>query len=242
MKLLDLSFLKLKNNLPQVVLICLSFLVFIFLNRGSLFQPFDSDIVDNYLRSQDIFDKEDKIKDRIFISDNDIYIATGYLYAQGADPREFNFQHPPLVKYLFGWGARYFSLPLLMNVFFGLILLLEIYLLGNLVFKNRWIGVLGSVLLVVDPVFKEVTSYALLDLGQAVFILGFVIVSLFYSNLFVLEGILLGLAAASKFWTPVLFFFLAIYLYKFVFKKERFFIKKEAVKFFVAFFPFDFIN
>ena len=36
---------------------------------------------------------------RLFLSDSEIHIASGYLYALGNNPITFNFQHPPFIKY-----------------------------------------------------------------------------------------------------------------------------------------------
>ena len=74
------------------------------------------------------------------------------------------------------------------------------------VFKNKLIGFLASLLLLIDPVFKEVMMYALLDLGQMVFILGFIITTFYYKKHWIGQGVLLGLAMASKFYSPVIIF------------------------------------
>lgn len=224
-------------NLKYVLILTLSFFVFVFLNRQKLFQSFDPTVVNRYLKSQDILDSENKIKDRIFVSDEDIYIASGYLYVNVASPIEYNFQHPPFIKYLFGLSSKYFNLPLLPNVLFAGLLLFEIYLLGFLVFKSELVGLLASLLLLIDPVFKEVATYALLDLGQMVFILGFIITTLFKPNNFILSGILLGLAMASKFYSPVIIFLGIIYLYKILTK--QFDIKRELLVLSFSFLSFS---
>jgi hypothetical protein len=225
------------NNLTFLFLLTTFFLFFILLNSQKFFSKFDKNVVDRYLRSQDIEDIQDKIKDRIFVSDEEIYIASGYLYAGGSKSTEYNFQHPPLVKYMFGFSSKYFGLPLLPNIFFGIVLLFEVYFLGSLVFKNKLIGFIGSVLLLIDPVFKEVTTYALLDLGQMVFILGFIIATLYFQKKLILQGILLGLASASKFYSPLVIFLGIIYLYKIATKQFKF--KNELVAVLAAFFTFS---
>ncbi|AKM83234.1 hypothetical protein A2422_00245 [Candidatus Woesebacteria bacterium RIFOXYC1_FULL_31_51] len=227
---------KIKNNFIYLSVLIFAFLTFVFINRQSLFIKFGPNLINNYLRSQDILDTENKIKDRILISDSDIYIASGYMYANGIDPRKYNFQHPPFIKYLFGLSSKYFNLPLLPNIFFAGFLILGVYLLGINVFKNPTIGFLASILLMFDPVFKEVTIYALLDLGQIVFILWFLIISLFYPKHYLIEGILLGLALASKFWTPVLIFLGILYIYKLLVMKIN--IKNELIILFIAFLTF----
>lgn len=202
-----------------LAILALLYLVFIFINRANLFEKFDIGVVGNYLKSQDIFDPEGKIKDRVFISDSDIYIATGYLYANGENPTNYNGQHPPFIKYLFGFSAKLFERPLLPNIIFGALLLFEVYLLGIKAFKNQLIGFFAALLLLIDPVFKEVTIYALLDLGQMVFILAYLITTLFSEKRWWLSGIFLGLAVASKFYSPIVIFLGLIYVYKWFCKK-----------------------
>lgn len=217
-----------------VLLLLFSF--YVFLNRQKLFQRFDLEVVNRYLKSQDILDINGDIKDRVIVSDEEIYIASGYLYANGASPTEYNFQHPPFIKYLFGLSAKYFNMPLLPNIFFAGLLMLEVFLLGKLIFKSEFVGLLSSLLLLVDPVFKEVTIYALLDLGQMVFILGFIITTFFWKKHFIGQGVLLGLAFASKFYSPVIIFLGIIYFYKFLNKELE--VKKELSMLIVALITF----
>lgn len=212
------------------------YLTFVFLNRNFFFQSFNSQTVADFLRSQDILDTEDKIKDRIFVSDETIYIASGYLYANGADPREYNFQHTPFIKYLYGFSSLFFSHPLLPNIFLGFILLLEVYLLGKFAFKSEIVGFVASLLMLIDPVFKEVTVYALLDLGQMVFLLGFIITTFFWKKHWIGQGVLLGLAFASKFYSPVIIFTGIIFFYKFLTKDFN--LKKELSMLVVSFLTF----
>lgn len=225
-----------KTNWVLLIFLIIFYSFFIYSNRDRLFLKFNNSYIDKYLISQDILDQENKIKNRIFVSDEDIYIASGYLYTDGNNPIDYNFQHPPFVKYLFGLSSKYLGLPLLPNLLFSSILLIEIIVFGKLMFKNYQVGLLASLFLLFDPVFKEVTTYALLDLGQIVFIFAFVILSIFYQRKIILQGLLLGLALASKFYTPVLIFLVAVYLYKFLIKKIN--IKNELIVLAVSFVVF----
>lgn len=236
MKLLKQNLKKINSSFIYLLILSFTFLLFVFTNNQKLFQKFDSEVVSRYLRSQDIVDTDNKIKNRIFISDEEIYIATGYLYANGSDPSYYNFPHTPLVKYLFGFSAKYFNLPLLPNVIFAGLLIFEVYILGKLIFKNEAIGFLASLLLIFDPVFKEVTIYALLDLGQIVFVLGFIITTFFYKKHWIGQGVLLGLAIASKFYSPIIIFLGLIYLYKLITKDLN--IKREIYMLLIAFLTF----
>ena len=78
------------------------------------------EIAANYLRSQDIYDPEGLIKDRLIISDSDIYLGSGYLYSLGENPVEYNFQHPPLIKYIYGYAIKFFNNPYIAQFLFSL--------------------------------------------------------------------------------------------------------------------------
>lgn len=237
MKLPNLKLIAKKNNLIIYVVLLFIFFVFLILNREFVFQEFEPQVVNNYLRSQDILDINDEIKNRIFISDADIYIAAGYLYVNGAKPTDYNFQHPPFIKYLFGFSAKYFDLPLLPNIIFAGLLIFEVFLLGKLAFKSETVGILSAIMLTFDPVFSEVTRYALLDLGQMVFILGYIISTFYWEKHYIGQGLLLGLAVASKFYSPVIIFLVIIYLYKFF--NRRLFIMHELKVLVLAFIIFS---
>ena len=230
MNLLKLG--KKRSNYLYLLVLSFLYLLFVFLNRQAFFQKFDPEVVNRYLRSQDIEDRQNLIKDRIFISDSDIYIASGYLYANGTKPTDYNFQHPPFIKYLFGLSAKYFNLPLLPNMIFAAVLIFEVCLLGKLIYKSEFIGTLSSIMLMFDPVYKEVATYALLDIGQIVFVLGFLIITIFYSKHFMLEGLFLGLALASKFYSPIIIFLSLVYLYKVV--NKNFNLKRELIVMLIA--------
>lgn len=220
------------GKIYSLLIIFFIYLIFIFDNRGLLFKKFSQETVNTYLKSQDIYDKGGDIKDRVFVSDETVYLASGYLYAKGSDPRDYNFQHPPFVKYLFGLSSTVFNLPLLPNIFLGWALLLEVYLLASLVTKKEIAGLFTSALILIDPVFKEVVVYALLDLGQIVFILGFLITTIYYEKHFLLSGILLGLGLSSKFYSPVFIFLAVVYVYKLINKKLI--VKREIYTLIVA--------
>ena len=209
-----------KKILPYF-LISAVFLGFLFVKHPGVFRyKFNSDLIHDYLRSQDIEDTEDKIKDRIFLSDSDIYIASGYLYAKGEDPAKYNL-HPPAVKYLFGYSTLLTGNPFYVQIFFGLALILLTYFLGLKIFKNGLVAFVGTLLLLIDPVFSGMMSEALLDLGQAVFALTYVILMFFYPQSYILQGLSLGLFAASKFWSTAIVFVILIFTYKIFVKKEK---------------------
>ena len=226
---------RLKNFLPYIF-IALLFFGFIFLRYGdTLTYKFDPNLIAEYLRSQDIEDTGNVIKNRIFLSDSDLYLASGYLYAKGADPTGYDFQVPALIKYLFGFSTLAFGNPYCVQIIFGLVLLWLTYFLGIKLFKNQTVAMIGTGLLLIDPVFGGMMSGALLDLGQTVFALGFVISIFFYPESYILQGIALGLFAASKFWSTALIFVFLITVYKVFIRKEKPNFKKAGLVLLIAF-------
>jgi 4-amino-4-deoxy-L-arabinose transferase-like glycosyltransferase len=179
-------------------------------------------LIEKYKRSQDI---THGVENRVHISDNDIYIASGYLYAKGESPIKYNFQHPPLLKYLFGLSTTITDNPYWVQIVFGAAFITISYYFSFLLFKSRVVAVLAAIFIVFDPAFFEVSTQALLDLGQAVFALSFLVLVLYYPKKYKLQGLVLGLFVASKFWTAAVFFVLLIYGYKLLMKE-----KLEAIK------------
>lgn len=228
-----------KKILPYL-LITIAFGFLLFFKYPQVFSyKFNQNLVRDYLRSQDINDPLGLIKDRIILSDSDIYIASGYLYAKGGDPTNYNFQHPPLIKYLFGFSVLLTGNPLYVQIIFGLTLLFLTYFLGTKLLKNQIFSFVGTGLLLIDPVFGGMMNQALLDLGQAVFALGYVILMLFFPESFILQGIVLGLFAASKFWSTAALIVVLIFAFKLLIRKEKISIKRSGLSFVVAFVVFS---
>ncbi|PIS15828.1 hypothetical protein COT62_01610 [Candidatus Roizmanbacteria bacterium CG09_land_8_20_14_0_10_41_9] len=178
-----------------------------FLNRPILSYTFNPSMVNDFLHSQNIFGD---VKNRIFVSDEVVYLSSGYLYAKGALPTEYNFEHPPLLKYLFGYSIVFFNNPYFVQILFALTLLVSVYYFSFRLINNPTLSMLPPLLLMVDPLFINMQKEALLDLGQSTFIFLYYL-CLFYAASPILLGILLGLIASSKFWsTAVVVFILGI--------------------------------
>ncbi len=202
----------------SVITCALLFLIILFVKHNVVFHyRFNTSAIPLYQRSQDI---PHEVKDRIFLSDSDIHIASGYLYAKGNDPTSYNFQHPPFIKYLFGYSIRLFQSPYVVQFILGILYILLTYYFAWKVTKNYTVASATILFLAVDPVFHDVASQALLDLGQSVLALAFVIISLYFPASLLVQGIVFGLFAASKFWSTSLFFFVAVYAYKYITTKK----------------------
>lgn len=225
-------------SLLPYLLIALVYTFFLLRFHPEIFKyQFDPFLLHNYLRSQDIEDSAGIIHDRVFLSDSDIYIATGVLYATGSDPTTYNFQHPPLIKYLFGISTLLTGNPFWVQIFFGLALLCLTYFLGEKLGLGK-LGYLGVLGLLVDPVFGGMMNQAFLDLGQAVFALAYIILEFFFPESYILQGIALGLFAASKFWSTAIIFIIIVFFYRIYIRKEKINWKKTAISFTTAFVVF----
>lgn len=186
--------------------------------RQSLTTKFNPKLIKLYLRSQDIPDLASN-KKRVFLSDGQIHTAAGYLYVKGAAPTDYNFQHPPLIKYLFGISTLWLQNPLFVQLVFALILVALTYLLAFRLTHNLIVSSLATILLSTDPLMANLVAQPLLDLGQATFLLLYVYLSLGKRPRPLLIGLALGAAAASKFWAGALFFAASVNLYRLINKK-----------------------
>ena len=228
-----------KRVLPYFF-ISVAFLGLLVVKFPSIFSyKFSQDTVKNYLKSQDIEDPKGFITDRVIMSDSDTYSVAGYLYAKGEDPTKYNFQHPPLIKYLFGFSILLVGNPFYVQIIFGLMLLFLTYLLGTKILKNRLLALVPVLLLLIDPLFGSQMTETLLDPGQAVFALGYITLMLLYPESYILQGLVLGLFVASKFWSTVIIFVFLIYTYKIFLLKEKINYKKIVISLLLAFFVFS---
>lgn len=218
-----------------IIAILYIFLLLVFKRNIFSFQ-FDKRLLDRYFVSQDI---PHEVKGRLFLSDGEIYMATGYLYATGSDPTQFNFEHPPLIKYLFGLSIKLFDNPYYVQIVFGILFIFFTYFLGLKIFKRRLIPSLACLLILIDPLFLDVSSQPLLDLGQSVFMLAYTFTIFYLPSNFILQGITLALFAGTKFWVTPLFF---VFLYAaYNYYKKKFNLKIFFLHLFVAFVVYSFL-
>jgi hypothetical protein len=183
-----------------------------------VFSP--QEMVGKYLKSQDIFDPQGNIKDRVIIPDSDIYLASGYLYAIGKNPADYNFQHPPLLKYLYGFSLILFGNPYFLQIILGFLFITLTYFLGLKIARNYKISFVAAALMILDPSTSSSIFNLSLDLGQSVFGIGFVLLFIYYPSLWLAQGVLLGFLLASKFWSMSLFIFVLLVAYRFLFLRN----------------------
>lgn len=217
--------MKINNYLVFFTIAAIYFASLFIYKQNPFAYSFDKGLVDKYFLSQDItYEPAGK---RLFLSDDQIHIAAGYLYAKGADPTQLNFQHPPFLKYLFGYSTLLFNNPYIVQAVMSLSLLYLTFQLGLRTFKNWQVGLMGTGLMALDPLFISFSTHALLDLGQATLLLGYVLLIMYFPKRMVWQGIVLGLLFSSKFWAGSLFFLGLFTLYR-MYSKQ--FVIKDFIK------------
>lgn len=179
-------------------------------------QTFDHSLLERYHLSQDI--PVEVPGKRVFLSDSEIHLSAGYLYATEAEPTQFNFQHPPLAKYLYGLAIVATGKPQLIQLSFGAGVLIATYALALLATKQRSVALLATVLLAVDPTLYHVSLEYLLDLPQSFFFLAYLL-SLLTSKKSWLHGLLLAAILATKFWGGALALLCITHAYVLVIQK-----------------------
>jgi predicted membrane-bound dolichyl-phosphate-mannose-protein mannosyltransferase len=224
-----------KNYFP------LFLIIFLYLSILAIFEPkvfsyrFDKKLIDRYLCSQDI-PYEPPCK-RLFLSDGEIHIAAGYLYVKGADPINYNFQHTPFLKYLYGLTILLTKNPFYLEVILGALFLSLTYFLSLKIFKSKIVSLFTSLFLAIDPLMITLSADAVLELGQACLLLLYLYGILFKKDDYIFQGIFLGLFAAAKFWGAVPFFVAFSFVYKLI--KKEFNLKNFILHLLVGFFVFS---
>ncbi len=220
-----------------VVFLIFFYLITLFIFQRKVFTyQFDKKLLERYFLSQDI--PHEVPGKRLFLSDEEIYIATGYLYATGDNPINYNFAYPPLTKYLFGLSVIYLNNPYWVQIFFGIILITFTYFMGIALFKNFIVSFISCLFLIVDPLFIFLSSNALLDLSQAAMGLIYFLTVLLWPKKFILHGIVLGLFAATKFWPTPIIFILFLCFYNIL--RKKFYLKKLLISLLIAFVVYNF--
>ncbi len=179
------------------------YLCYIIIFRGDILSHrFNEDLTRQFYLSQDI--PYEVNGNRLFLSDQDIYAATGVLYLRGGDPAFENFEHPPLGKYFFGLSTLLTHNPLIIQLVWGFLLLIYTAKLGSELTNQKLFGLLAAVGLMSDPIFRDVLGLTLLDMGQAALLLMY----LYYftkNPASLSNGLILGLLGAFKFPAAAIF-------------------------------------
>lgn len=227
-----------KHALAMILLVVFYLIILFQTHKEIFYYKFNDELISRYMLSQDI--PHEVAGKRLFLSDSEIHIASGYLYALGNNPTTFNFQHPPFIKYLYGLSIIFFKNPFIIQIIFGIVLLLLTYMVSFLIFNSYLSTFFAALLLLIDPLFIDMSSLALLDLGQAVFIMLYFYVLLKKKKVHnIFPGIILGILFASKFWIGSLFFVLIFDIYFFL--KKKLDLKDIVVHFLIASITFSIV-
>lgn len=146
---------------------------------------------DRYLRSQWVVaDTKESI------GDDGLYAYVGYEYITGRDPTTLNAELPPLGKYLIGLSILIFGNQNIFALLSGVFVLISLFFLGKVIFKNNVLAFSPVFLLSVDPLFYTQLRAPFLDLLY----LGFLLLTFlfFLKERFILSAVFLGCMMATK--------------------------------------------
>lgn len=144
---------------------------------------------------------------KAWIPDQIALAYAGGAFVRGVNPVLIIADTPPLGKYLIGFSAVLFDNEYVTSLFFCILSLFILYLLGKEVFKSTQIALLAPVFLSFEPIFKNQLVYSpLLDNIQLAFLLGsFYFFDRVLSNKkvflnFLVANVFLGLFISTKFY------------------------------------------
>lgn len=141
------------------------------------------------------------------ISDSELYMHASYAYIRGEDPTTINFEHPPLVKYIYGFSYVLFKNQYLVNIFIYTALLYVFYIFSQTVLKLQKSKIIALIIFGSMPLLSELLQYALLDLWMVLatlilFILLYEKTAIKPIKKYTLIGIVLGIIASIKYPIP----------------------------------------
>lgn len=137
------------------------------------------------------------------IPDGGVYRYIGYRLVNGENPFNVDYWVPPLGKYWYGWGAKYLGNPYLISFAYYLTAIAIFWLIARLIFKDKSIIILTTLLFALNPLVVEQISKTMLDLPMTIFFM-MTILGLYYAvkkqqiAYVILAGLSLGLMAGVK--------------------------------------------
>lgn len=175
------------------------------------------------------YDSIYKNKKGIWLPDETLYSYIGGALIKGKSPIFLNPEVPPFGTYLIGLSALIFNNQHVVILFFGILDLYLIYLLGKQIYSSNITPIIPVVLFSSEPMFKNQLIYTpLLDIIQLSFLLGI----FYFFNKFILSknnsikyilivNILLGFFISTKFFGTGLAVVLAIIFTLFIYSEFR---------------------
>ena len=204
---------KIQISKPIGRLILVVFLGVIFFNVGSVvWDQREKYLSSNYWQNfsgleKVYYDSIYKNKNGIWLSDETLYSYIGGALIKGKSPIFLNPEVPPFGTYIIGLSVLVFNNQHLVILFFAVLDLYLMYLLGKQIYSSKITPIIPVALFSFEPIFKNQLIYTpLLDIIQLSFLL-----SIFYFfNKFILSknnsikyilivNVLLGLFISTKF-------------------------------------------
>ncbi len=158
------------------------------------------------------------------IGDDGLYAYAGWEYIHGLDPTSFNAEIPPLGKYVIGITTIIFGNQNIFALLSGIFVLISLFFLNKIIFKDNFLAFLPVAFLSFDPLFYTQIRAPFLDLLY----LGFLLLTFlfFLKERFFVAAIFLGLMMATKA-SASTFVIVAFAMFAYlVYMKHREYIKK----------------
>lgn len=231
-------------NLLLKFLILLSFVSAIFLNSPKFVSKFD------YGKTKTDFENSPYIQGnnyRTIIQDEDFYALQGYIYANQIDLNRTIYGHPPFGQFLIGLSVILTGNQNIIQILISLSALSAFYFLSKEVLKNVSLSLLSTLMLSLEPLFREQVSTSLLDIDILLFLiltLLFTLKSLTGKKWVMVSMIFLGFFSSVKFPANSVVLIITIVIFYFIIK--RFDLIKSLIKniiivpfiYFILFIPF----
>ncbi len=184
-----------------VLVIAINLILFVWQNKSSYLRKFDVN------KNQQVWKYSQynvpKNEFRGTMDDPELFSLAGIRYIEGADPSIINFEQQPLAKYFFGISILLFGNAAIIQLIFGICLLIATFLLARLTLNSKVLALIPPLILSLDPLFREQLHQVYLDMFLSLTSVIFLI--LFYKSLdkpklrkFAM--IILGIVGLSKSW------------------------------------------
>lgn len=216
-------------NLLLKILISFSFISAIFINLPKFTTKFD------YEKTRKDFDNSPYVLNnnyKTIIQDEDLDAVNGYMYINRIDINKTIYDHPPFGKFLIGLSIKLTGNQNIIQIFISLFALISFYYLSLLILKNPSLALISTLLLSLEPLFREQISISLLDQSLLLFLnltLLFTLKSLKNQKYLLASLISLGFFSSIKFPANAAVILITIVIFYLIIK--RFDLLKSLIKY-----------
>ncbi len=200
---------------PELLLYCLAIGTIViwasWTNRTQLFQPTDMiEIGRKFSQSQYILGNE-AVE---WIDDSLTYAFAGVAYIQGESPTVTNFEHPPLVKYVFGLSYLISSSVYFFNTFILIFILVVFVMLAKRLGITQIFTVFSMILFTISTPLISHVGQTMLDSWIVLFTLLFLFLLLSKNigsfKVMSSVGVILGVVASSRYPFPFILLYISV--------------------------------